>query len=84
MIPLTTDLGGCKLDPSNKQDDVPTSSEAKYNGRHMVCFSTDGRYLMTNAWDMTLRIYWLNDERWEPTIIDPADVVVLTRSGNSA
>ena len=71
MIPLTTDLSGCKLDPSNKQDDVPTSSEAKYNGRRMVSFSTDGRYLMTNSRDMTLKIYCLNDGEWKPTAIDP-------------
>ena len=71
MIPSTTDLGGCKLDPSNKQDDVPTSSEAKYNGRVIVAFSPDGKYLLATSWDMTNKIYMLIDGQWRPTNIKP-------------
>ena len=71
MIPSTTDLGGCKLDPSNGQDDVPTSSEAKYNGRVIVALSDDGSYLLaTSCRDMTNKIHILFDGQWRPTTIE--------------
>ena len=70
MIPSTTDLGGCKLDPSNGQDDVSTSSEAKYNGRVIVALSTDGSQLLATSWDMTNKIHMLFDAQWRPTTIE--------------
>ena len=70
MIPSTTDLGGCKLDPSNGQDDVSTSSEAKYNGRVIVALSADGRYLLAPSWDMTNKIHMLFYGQWRPTTIE--------------
>ena len=36
MIPLTTGHGGCELGLSNRQNDAPTSSAAKYNGRDIT------------------------------------------------
>ena len=33
MITLTTQLGGCELDLSSRQNDAQTSSVVKYNGR---------------------------------------------------
>ena len=36
MLALTTQLGGCQLSLSSRQDDVPTSSVAKYNGRDIA------------------------------------------------
>ena len=36
MIASTTQLGGCELGLSSRQDDAPTSSVAKYNGRDIA------------------------------------------------
>ena len=36
MITSTTQLGGCELSLSSRQDDAQTSSVAKYNGRDIV------------------------------------------------
>ena len=36
MIALKTQLGDCELGLSSRQDDAPTSSVAKYNGRDIA------------------------------------------------
>ena len=36
MITSTTELGGCELGLSNRQNDVPTALAAKYNGRDIA------------------------------------------------
>ena len=71
MIPSMTELGGCELGLSNRQDDAPTSSVAKYSGKVVTGFSPDGKYLLATSLDMTNKIYVLIDGEWQPTNIKP-------------
>ena len=70
-----TELGGCELGLSNRQDYAPTSSVAKYSGRVVAGFSPDEKHLVTASGN-TVKICELNDKQWQEkaTIVHRAQV----------
>ena len=72
MITLPTQLGGCERGLSSRQNDAPTSSVAKYNGREIATLPDEVlNKILSNLLDLQDVLHCKRvSQRWKKVIND--------------